>query len=143
MNNFDNQPDQQLAAHLRALHGLPTTNEVRALRRRILHATAAPLAERARRTLRAVARPTWLDATGGFGRIAIPLSAAAALLAMVLLRQIPAAADIEDPTMSLAYELTYSVAGDVDMTPSIAEELLMPASADEVLLAPVNSPAPP
>jgi len=138
IDDFDNQPDQLLAQHLRALHGMPATNEVTALRGRILQATAGPLAARARRTVRAVARPNWLDITGGFSRIAIPLSLAAAVLAMVLLRQLPVADDADDSTMSLAYDLTYSVADGSGQTASIAEQLLMPENADEVLLAPVT-----
>ncbi|MBL0170497.1 MAG: hypothetical protein IPP90_07135 [Gemmatimonadaceae bacterium] len=137
-HRFDDQPDQELAEHLRALHELPMAPDVTALRSRILEAASAPLAVRSRRTMRAVARPTWLDVTGGFGRIAIPLSLAAALLAMVLLRQLPVAAETEDPTLTLAYDLTYRGADESGRTPSIAEQLLLPENADEVLLAPVT-----
>lgn len=142
MNQSDERPDEQLATHLRALHELPTASEVAALRRRILDAATPRLATRARETMRALPRPTWLDVTGGFGRIAIPLSLAAALLAMVLLRKLPRATESVDLTTALAYELTYSVTGESNGARSIAELLLMPESADEVLLAPLNPRVP-
>jgi hypothetical protein len=138
IHQFDEQPDELLATHLRALHELPAASDVTALRRRIINAATSPLAIRARNTMRAVARPTWLDVTGGFGRIAIPLSLAAALLAMVLMRKLPKTAEQQDLTTALAYELTYSATGESNGMPSIAEQLLMPQSADEVLLAPVS-----
>ena len=138
IDHFEEQPDELLATHLRALHELPTATDVTGLRRRIINAATPVLAARAREAMRAVARPTWLEVTGGFSRIAIPLSLAAALLAVVLLRKSPRATESEDLTIALAYELTYSATGESDGTPSIAEQLLMPASADEVLLAPLN-----
>lgn len=71
-----------------------------------------------------------MDITGGFSRIAIPLSLAAALLAMVLLRQWPVVTAVDDTTMAMAS----SVVGDAEMTPQIADELVLPENADAVLL---------
>lgn len=140
--NGDNQSDEVLAQGLGALHALPTATEVTALRGRILREAAEPLAARARIAMRVMTRPTWLDVTGGFGRIAIPLSLAALLLAMVLLREAPLVADTEEPTMSLSYDLTYLVADQSGQVASIAEQLLMPENADEVLLAPLTPRVP-
>jgi hypothetical protein len=80
-------------------------------------------------------RPTWLEVTGGFGRVAIPLSIAAALFAMLLLRSLPQVTTNDDAgTMAMAT----NVVTDSLSAPEIADELLMPADADAVLLAPFD-----
>jgi hypothetical protein len=84
---------------------------VEALRQRVLVAAAPALAARAARahltlsSTPSAARSSWLDVTGRFGRIAIPLSIAAAALAMVLLRQLPEPAVADDTSASLSYRM--------------------------------------
>jgi hypothetical protein len=78
---------------------------------------------------------SWMEATSGLGRIAIPLAVAAALIAMVVLRQLPPStvtvASTEDTTLSIAY----AVVGDSASAPLIVDELVIPQDADAVLLA--------
>jgi len=82
------------------------------------------------------ARSSWLDVTGRFGRIAIPLSIAAAALAMVLLRQLPEPAVADDTSASLSYRMIGEyVMSDTTSAPEITDGLLLPESADDVLLA--------
>lgn len=122
-------PDPELSRHLRALDEPISSERVAALRARVLAAAAPRLAARAVRKL------SWLDVTGGFGRIAIPLSLAAALLAMAILRALPQAAVVDETTMAMA---TSAVADSVS-TPELADQLTLPADADAVLLAPFAS----
>ena len=134
INGSDDNADRELAPQLRALHGLPSTTDVAGLRRRVLNAAAGPLAARARRTMREsmrVMRPTWLDVTSGFSRIAIPLSLAAAVLAMVVVRQLPVAAEVDDTTLAFAYDTV-----DGADSSSVLDMLRLPEDADAVLLAP-------
>lgn len=138
-------PDREIAAHLRAMDAPLSAERVEELRVRIMVAAASRLADRASRArvqivatasrARDARRPSWLDVTSGFSRIAIPLSLAAALIAMILLRQLPETAAVDDTTMAMAS----GVLGDSAYAPAIADELVLPESADDVLLAPFSS----
>jgi hypothetical protein len=133
MNDWEQHitPDADLGRRLRALEAPPSDARVDALRVRMLAAAAPALAARARQArIASASRSSWMDITGGFSRIAIPLSLAAALLAMVLLRQWPVVTAVDDTTMAMAS----SVVGDAEMTPQIADELVLPENADAVLL---------
>jgi hypothetical protein len=125
------RPDPELARHLRALDEPISPERIAVLRSRVLAAAAPRLAERRSR------RPSWLDITGGFGRIAIPLSLAAALLAMAILRALPQVQIVDETTMAMAS----TVVGDSASTLDIADELLLPIDADAVLLAPAAGEA--
>lgn len=145
--------DPEIAQRLRALDAPVSDDTVNALRARILNAAAPRLAARAEQSrIQLVSRPaqpisvarpretrrvSWLDATSGFSRVLIPLSVAAALLAMAMLRQLPAVSAVDDSTLAMAS----SVLGDSAMSPQIADELVLPESADEVLLGPNQSEA--
>ena len=122
-------PDPELSRYLGALDEPIAPERVVALRARVLAAAAPRLAARAARRL------SWLDVTSGFGRIAIPLSLAAALLAMAILRQLPQATIVDETTMAMAT----SVVSDSLSTPELADQLTLPADADAVLLAPFAS----
>ena len=130
-DEFDDDTNRNLAPQLGALHALPSTAEVTVLRARILAAAAQPLAARARQTMRAMSRPTWLDVTSGFSRVAIPLSLAAAVLAMVVVRQFPDTAR-DDTTLAFAADAVE----DVTEGSSVADLLRLPEDADAILLAP-------
>ena len=133
-DEFDEDTNRTLTPQLRALHALPSTAEVTMLRARILAAAAQPLAARARQTMRAVTRPTWLDVTSGFSRVAIPLSLAAAVLAMVVVRQFPDTAR-DDTTLAFAADAVEDVTEG-----SLAADLLrLPEDADAILLAPADA----
>lgn len=141
-------PDKEIAAHLRAMDAPLSAERVDELRARIMIAASSRLADRASRAriqvvatagrARDVSRASWLDVTSGFGRVAIPLSIAAALFAMVLLRQLPESAAVEESTMAMAS----GVLGDSALSPEIADELVLPESADDVLLARFSSESP-
>lgn len=133
-DEFDDDTNRDLTQRLRALHALPSTAEVSVLRTRILAAAAQPLAARARQTMRGIARPTWLDVTSGFSRVAIPLSLAAAVLAMVVVRQLPDTAR-DDTTLAFAADAV----DDVTEGSSIADLLRLPEDADAILLAPAGA----
>ena len=133
-DEFDEDTNRNLTPQLRALHALPSTAEVTMLRARILAAAAQPLAARARQTMRAMSRPTWLDVTSGFSRVAIPLSLAAAVLAMVVVRQFPDTAR-DDTTLAFAADAVE----DVSEGSSVADLLRLPEDADAILLAPADA----
>ena len=122
--------DRELTAELRALHPLPSPTDVTALRSRVLQAAAGPLAARARLTMRGLSRPTWLDVTSGFSRVAIPLSLAAAVLAMMVVRQLPNTQP-EEATLAFAIDAE----DDVTVGSSVADLLTVPQDADAILLA--------
>lgn len=118
--------DRELGDQLRALDAPLNPADVIALRQRIMRAATPMLAARAnwqRRT-------SWLDETRSFGRIAIPLSLAAAILAMVLLRQMP----VISPTVDMSQTLAYNMVGDTLSTEMLTEQMLLPESADMILL---------
>lgn len=137
-------PDPELASRLRALHDAPSAHDVAALRARVLAAAAPQLSARAAATA-AVAgtssakpvltlrRSTWLDVTSGFGRVAIPLSLAAAILAMLVLRSLPSVG-VTDESTTMA--MANTMVSDSLSAPQLADELVMPEDADAVLLAP-------
>lgn len=132
--------DPELARQLSALHAPPSSETVAALRQRIRLAAVPQLQARAdaARGVLVLRRPTWLDVTSGFARVAIPLSLAAALFAMLILRALPQVTSGEDTnTMAMAT----SVVSDSLSAPEITDELLMPADADAVLLAPFDGGA--
>lgn len=118
--------DRELGDKLRALDAPLDPTDVSALRRRIMVAATPLLAARAnwqRRT-------SWLDETRSFGRVAIPLSLAAAMLAMVLLQQMPVVSPMADSSQTLAYNMV----GDTLSTEMLTEQILLPESADMILL---------
>lgn len=118
--------DPELGDRLRALDAPLDPAAVTALRQRIMVAAAPMLAARAKWQR----RTSWLDETRAFGRVAIPLSIAAAMLAMVLLRQIP----VVTPTVDNSQTLAYNMVGDTLSTQLITEQMLLPDNADMVLL---------
>ena len=132
MNHPDIEPtrDHELATRLRALDAQVSPESVSALRSRILAAAAPRFAARAR-PLRLV---SWVDVTSGVGRIAIPLSLAAALFAMVLLRGLPQST-VEAAVAEESTALAYAAVGDHEVAPQVTDELLLPENADAVLLA--------
>ncbi len=132
MNHPDIEPtrDHELAARLRALDAPVSPETLSALRASIMAAAAPRLAARAR-PLRLV---SWVDVTSGVGRIAIPLSLAAALFAMVLLRGLPQAT-FETALAEETTALAYAAVGDHEVAPQVTDELLLPENADAVLLA--------
>ena len=132
MNHADYEPDRDrdLALRLRALDAPVSSETLVALRSRILAAAAPRLAARAR-PIRLV---SWIDVTSGVGRIAIPLSLAAALFAMVLLRGLPLAT-VETALSEESTALAYAAVGDHEVAPQVTDELLLPENADAVLLA--------
>lgn len=118
--------DRELGDKLRALDAPVDPAVVTALRQRIMVAAAPMLAARAKWQR----RKSWLDETSAFGRVAIPFSIAAALLAMVLVRQMPVVA----PTVDMSQTLAYNLVGDTLSTELITEQMLLPDNADMVLL---------
>ena len=138
----EHEYDQEIRVRLTAMETPPTALAAEALRQRVLVAAAPALAARAARahltlsSTPSAARSSWLDVTGRFGRIAIPLSIAAAALAMVLLRQLPEPAVADDTSASLSYRMIGEyVMSDTTSAPEITDGLLLPESADDVLLA--------
>jgi hypothetical protein len=124
----DLTPDPRLRDALRQVDRAPTL-DVEALRSRIL-ASAAP-----RLALRRAPDVSWWDVTSRAGRVLVPLSLAAAALAIILLRQAPVAGDrlelaVTETTNSLAYE----VSSDTFDLQGIAVESLVPTDADSWLL---------
>lgn len=118
--------DRELGERLRALDAPLHPADVAALRQRIMFAATPLLAARAnwqRRT-------SWVDETRAFGRFAIPLSLAAAMLAMVLLRQMPVVTPVADTSQTLAYNMV----GDTLSTQMLTEQILLPDNADMILL---------
>jgi hypothetical protein len=120
--------DAEVAARLRAMHRIGTPAEVDALRARIRAAAALPLAERRRARSRST---SWLDSTSAIGRFAVPIGLVAAALCIVLLRQLPRTAAGDDSTSLLAY----SLGADATVTGQVAARLLLPESADALLLS--------
>lgn len=132
--------DPELARRLAALDAPPSADAVAALRARIRAAAEPQLL--ARRGVIPLRRPSWWDVTSSFGRVAIPLSVAAALLAMLVLRALPQVTTTdESSTMAMASTMSTSIVTDSMSSPEIADELLMPADADAVLLAPFDNGA--
>ena len=124
-------PDRELAARLRAMDAGYSPATVSALRTRILDAAAPRLAARANARARPLRLVTWVDVMSSVGRVAIPLSLAAALFAMALLPKLPQATAMDDTSTALAYDIV----SDSVATPRITDELLLPENADAVLLA--------
>ncbi len=116
--------DVDIAARLRAMHRVGTPVEVEALRARVRGAAAFPLAQRRRQAT------SWLDATSAIGRFAVPIGLAAAVLCIVLVRAQPGSPVRDDPSSLLAYGL----GADATLTLQVADQLLLPASADAMLL---------
>jgi hypothetical protein len=124
----DLTPDPRLRDALRQVDRAPTL-DVEALRSRIL-ASAAP-----RLALRRVPELSWWDVTSRAGRFLVPMSLAAAALAIILVRQAPLPTEHLDiaaaeTSNSLAYELSSDT---VDLQ-RLAVDALMPADADSWLL---------
>lgn len=117
--------DRELGERLRALDAPLNPADVIALRQRIMVAAIPLLAARANRQR----RTSWLDETRSFGRIAVPLSLAAAILAMVLLRHIPIVAPVDN-----SQTLAYNMVGDTLSTEMLTEQMLLPDNADMILL---------
>lgn len=124
----DLTPDPQLREALRQVDRAPAL-DVEALRSRVL-ASAAP-----RLALRRTPDVSWWEVTNRAGRVLVPLSLAAAALAIILLRQAPVTSDrlelaVAETTNSLAYE----IASDTFDLQGIAVEALVPTDADSWLL---------
>ena len=124
-------PDRELAARLRAMDVERSPSTVSALRARILDAAAQRLTARANAHARPLRLVSWVDVMSSVGRVAIPLSLAAALLAMALLPKLPQTTAMDDTSTALAYDIV----SDSVATPRITDELLLPENADAVLLA--------
>jgi hypothetical protein len=121
------RPDPRLAAALRALETPVTDADVEALRARVMARAASRLRV-------AASTSGWWDVTRRVGRVVVPLSIAAAILAMVLVQRLPDA-----PIVATA-DNDSMLAFDVDASNSESVLLdLLPENADALLLA---SPTP-
>lgn len=119
-------PDPRLRRALLAADRAPAVDIV-ALRRRILAAAAPPLAARRR-------PPSWQEVTSRAGRFLIPVSLAAAALAILLLRQVPPAAVELVASQAASTAVAYELPTSAEEMQGLATDGLMPEDADSWLL---------
>lgn len=118
--------DPELRARLRAMDADIDPAALNRLQARVMSA-ATPLLKARARWQRS---PSWLDVTGSIGRVAVPLSLAAAILAMVTVQRMPQRQSAQELTQTLAYNMV----GDTLSASLLADQILLPESADVIML---------